>query len=81
MVCRKHYATDSPAEIHHLRVGVGIGRKAIPSRTIPLCPPHHRTGNYGVAFHQGKKAFEAKYGTEEELLAYTDEALDGERPD
>lgn len=58
-------------EIHHLRSGVGVGQRSNHYRAIPLCAPHHRTGGYGIAFHAGKKAFEAKYGTEEELLEET----------
>lgn len=56
-------------EIHHLRSGVGMGQRSDHKRAIPLCPPHHRTGGYGVAFHAGKKAFEEQFGSEEELLS------------
>lgn len=58
-----------PAEIHHLRAGMGMGQRNSHQNAISLCPRHHRTGGYGVALHAGQKAFEAKYGTEEELLA------------
>lgn len=53
-------------ELHHLRHGAGIGQKS--KSVIPLCHVHHRTGGYGVAYHQGKKAFESNFGTELELL-------------
>jgi hypothetical protein len=58
-------------EIHHLRKGVGMGQRSNHYRAIPLCAPHHRTGGYGIALHAGQKAFERKYGTEEDLLEET----------
>ena len=57
-----------PAEIHHLRTGMGMGQRNTNFNVIPLCPLHHRTGGYGTAFHAGRKAFEQNFGTEEELL-------------
>jgi hypothetical protein len=39
---------------------------------------HHTNGGYGVALHAGQKAFEAKYGTESELLEHTTKILKGE---
>lgn len=60
-----------PAEIHHIRAGMGLAMRNSHFNVIPLCPTHHRNGGYGIAFHAGKKAFEAKYGTEEELLKQT----------
>jgi len=68
VVCRNLGYGSSPAEIHHLRKGCGIGQRASNSRVIPLCPPHHRTGGYGVAIHAGRKMWEEIYGTEESLL-------------
>ena len=65
------------AEIHHLRTGQGMGKKATNYDAIPLCPSHHRTGNHGIAFHAGKQAFEANYGTQQELLIKTNELLQG----
>jgi hypothetical protein len=57
-----------PAEIHHLRTGMGMAQRNSNLNVIPLCPLHHRTGGYGTAFHAGRKAFEQNFGTEEELL-------------
>lgn len=54
-----------PAELHHL-TGAGMGLKSHWSEVIPLCPEHHRTGKDAV--HAGKKSFEAKFGTQRELL-------------
>lgn len=65
----------TPAEIHHIRHGVGMGQRNSHKNAIPLCHTHHRTGGHGVAFHAGKKAFESSYGTEVELLAQLIELL------
>ena len=68
IVCRNIGFDDSPAEIHHLRSGCGIGQRSAHQRAIPLCPPHHRTGGYGVAIHAGQREWEKKFGSEENLL-------------
>ena len=58
----------TPAEIHHIRHGNGMGQRASNYESIPLCHIHHRTGGYGVAIHAGQKEFEKLYGSESELL-------------
>lgn len=75
IVCRNMGYGASPAEAHHLRSGVGTGQRSDHKRAIALCPLHHRNGGYGIAFHAGKKAWEEKYGTEEELLEQTHNEL------
>ena len=63
IICRR------PAEIHHLP-----GRPLRNHwRCIPLCPDHHRNSN--VCVHAGRRSFEARFGTEEELLKKTLELL------
>ena len=64
-----------PAEIHHLRSGVGMGQRSSDDRAIPLCPEHHRLGGRGTAIHAGIKSFAANHGTEEELLAIVQRAI------
>ena len=54
-----------PAEIHHIRKHTGMGLRPPHTKILPLCASHHRTGKISV--HLGKKAFEEKYGTEEQL--------------
>ena len=68
-----------PATIHHLTGSKyrGMGKKASHYDVIPLCPNHHQHGGYGVAFHAGQKVWEAKYGTQEELLEKVKRKLDG----
>ncbi|WP_158892448.1 MULTISPECIES: Ref family recombination enhancement nuclease [unclassified Pseudomonas] len=60
---------DTPAEIHHIRTGAGGGQRSSNLRVLPLCPVHHRQGGYGVAYHAGRVAWEAVFGTELMLLA------------
>ncbi len=71
VVCRNAGYGASPAEVHHSRAGVGKGQKAHYSQTIPLCPSHHRTGGYGVAFHAGAEEFEKRYGSQDKLVSQT----------
>jgi hypothetical protein len=65
----------TPSEAHHIRDGVGVGQKAGDDEAINLCPMHHRLGGFGVAFHHAPREFQAKFGTERELLARTLEML------
>ena len=68
ILCRHLGLGESPAEIHHLRSGMGAGQRNSNMTSIPLCPEHHRgnTGYHGL----GRRAFEREYGiTELELLA------------
>lgn len=78
IVCKLHLCVFSPAEVHHLRAGCGAGQRASHYRTIPLCPPHHRTGGYVVAIHAGQKMWEEIYGTEESLLVQVETLLSGD---
>jgi hypothetical protein len=59
---------EQPAEIHHIRDGQGMSRKASDKEVLPLCPAHHRHGGPGVAFHAGKRTWESLYGTQRALL-------------
>lgn len=75
IVCLNLGYGKSPAEIHHIRHGVGMGQRNNHKNAIPLCHKHHRTGGYGVALHAGQKAFEDNYGTESELLECVNKLL------
>ncbi len=63
------------AEAHHIRDGQGAGRKASDFETIPLCPDHHRTGGWGVAFHAGAEEWERRYGRQRDILISVQQAL------
>ena len=69
VICRRSGYPDTPAHVHHLRSGTGLGR-ASHLDTIPLCPMHH-TGATGIHY-MGRRAWERRWGvTELELLAET----------
>lgn len=70
IVCRNEGLGDTPAMVHHIGNGT-MGKRASNLEVIPLCANHHQYGGYGVAVHAGRKAFEANYGTEKELLEQT----------
>ena len=66
---------DTPAEIHHTRCNAGGAQRSSHFMVLPLCPWHHRLGGFGNAFHAGQKTWEAKFGTEAELLDQVGELL------
>lgn len=75
IVCLNENYGQSPAEIHHMRTGKGMGQRATNYEVIPLCPLHHRLGGYGVAFHSGSRVWQERYGSEESLLNQVKEIL------
>ena len=63
LVCQR------PANVHHIRpIGLGIGMRSGHYQTIPLCYDHHQ-GQFSI--HNCKEQFEARYGTEHEMLQRT----------
>jgi len=63
LVCQR------PANVHHIRpIGLGIGMRSSHYQTIPLCYDHHQ-GQFSI--HNCKEQFEARYGTEHEMLQRT----------
>jgi len=80
-ICRITGRGFSPAEVHHIRTrpdgqNYGAAQRASHFETIPLCPPHHRLGGFGVAIHAGEGEFERIYGTELQLLEFTNALLE-----
>jgi hypothetical protein len=67
IVCINEFGFDTPPEIHHIANGT-MGKRNNNFNVIPLCHLHHRTGGHGVAVHQGRKTWEANFGTEQDLL-------------
>ena len=78
IACRVIGYVDTPAEIHHVRHGQGASQRADHFHVLPLCPIHHRNGNHGVAFHAGKQTWQARFGTELDLLARVKSLLEDE---
>lgn len=73
IACLKAGSAGTPAEIHHIRHGMGMGQRSDHFRTIPLCHAHHR-GTQGLkvpSIHGSKNAFIQTFGTELELLELT----------
>jgi hypothetical protein len=75
IVCRTTHEGYVPAEIHHvLKNGRRMGHMFV----LPLCWQHHRLGANTpsvVSRHPWRLEFQARYGTEEQLLAKVDELL------
>ena len=63
-----------PANLHHLRTGVGMGQRG--RDVLPLCQKHHQHGGFGVAYHAGAREFEKNFGTELELLEKVNKLLE-----
>ena len=76
VVCRKidFNVITTPAQIHHIRHGLGLGQRDH-SMTIPLCFPHHLDSKYGI-HGMGSKAWTKIYGTEHELLEFYEKNKD-----
>jgi hypothetical protein len=75
IVCRLQGLGATPAEPHHLLSG---GRRMGHLFSIPLCYLHHRGGRNDdevVSASQNKRRFEARYGSELELLERTRELV------
>ena len=73
IACRQDGIVNTWVSIHHTdgRTKPGCQRKV-----LALCGPHHQTGGTEApAIHPWKARFEAKYGTQAELLRKTREAL------
>lgn len=73
IACRLDGHDPRPTAVHHiLRAGRRIGHL----HTLPLCDPgHHQGGAYAnmVSRHPWKARFEARYGSEEDLLLWLQE--------
>lgn len=77
IACRLLGFSDTPAEIHHIRHGVGMGQRSSHFRAIPLCHAHHR-GTQGIkipSVHGTPDLFRKTFGTELELLNRVNELL------
>lgn len=73
-LCRRLGYGSTPAQLHHIREGLGMSQRAADTLVIPMCPEHH-TGGSGI-HGLGVKRFERIYRvTELDLLAETLELL------
>lgn len=72
-VCIRVGLGATPGEPHHLLTDGG--RRISHRQTICLCPSHHRGGlnnEIVTARHPWHKRFERRYGTEQELMRWTE---------
>lgn len=77
IVCMNQRLGDTPATLHHVRNHTGLALKGSDYDVIALCKIHHQ-GQYGSEFgyHHSPKAFEEKYGTQQELLEQMKEKVE-----
>lgn len=68
VVCRNAGFGETPAQVHHIREGQGAAQRAPDFLVIPLCPEHHDGKD---SIHKDRRRFQARYGTELDLLAQT----------
>jgi hypothetical protein len=85
VACRKDGRVNTGTQVHHLNAGGKAGQKRRGNDfTIPLCPWHHQgvvpwshwtskeaTEWMGPSLAKQSKAFRERYGTDDDLLAYT----------
>ena len=74
VLCQHLGYGPTPANVHHIREGAGMGQRSPHYLTIPLCPEHHTGGN---GIHQLKSSgFYTRYKLDElDLLSMTIDLL------
>jgi hypothetical protein len=73
IACRLDGISNTWVSIHHI---AGRTKPGAHRQVLALCGPHHQTGGEEApAIHPWKARFEAKYGTQAELLAMTMELI------
>lgn len=70
VVCRNLGYGPSPAQLHHIRTGKGMGQRSGHKEVLPLCPRHH-LATYPTGYHASPRVWQLKYGSEKELLEQT----------
>jgi hypothetical protein len=73
IACRLDGRHNDYVSIHHID---GRTKSGCEMKILPLCSNHHQTGGESApSIHPWKARFEAKYGTQEELLALVNELV------
>jgi len=70
IVCINTGWGQTPADVHHI-LDIKNNRRISHYHVLPLCFSHHRAGvnnRQCISRHNHFRAFEARYGTENELL-------------
>jgi len=77
IACLKDGCTDHTISLHHIDGRTKPGAHFL---VLPLCAPHHQQDDTDprgrISLHGAKKPFQARYGTERELLAECVEMLE-----
>ena len=76
VACLQMGYTNYGVHVHHV---LRNGQRIDDFHVIPICPPHHNGGENHegwVSRHPWKREFEARYGTEQELLEMVDKLLE-----
>ncbi len=68
IVCRNAGFGPTPATVHHIRDGQGCAQRASNFLVVPLCPEHHQGKD---SIHNDRQMFQARYGSELDMLAQT----------
>jgi hypothetical protein len=67
----------SPTEAHHPICDRYSSERVPDHEAVPLCGCHHRTGANGkLAIHRGKETWRAKYGSDRDYIAATQDAIE-----
>lgn len=70
VLCRHLGYGQTPAHVHHIREGAGMGQRSPHYLTVPLCPEHHQ-GAGGIHM-LGPSGFYTRYKLDElDLLSMT----------
>ena len=73
IACRIDGVRNTHVSIHHID---GRTKRGSHKRVLPLCGPHHQTGDIDTpCLHPWVARFEKKYGTQYELLKMCHEIL------
>jgi len=74
VLCRHLGMGETPATVHHIREGAGMGQRSPHYLVVPLCKGHHQ-GNEGV-HGLGVRGFYTRYKLDElDLLSMTIDLL------
>lgn len=76
IACRIDGVFNDYVSVHHCE---GRTKPGCEMKVLPLCSEHHQTGGEEApSIHPWLNKFQAKYGTQEELMLMCQEILDNE---
>lgn len=78
IACEKDGFYGTPAQLHHVRSGVGMSQRSSHMHVVPLCPQHHTGEGMPLSFisiHGNQKKFHEKYGSDVDLVELVRKSL------